>query len=135
MQPKMGKMDIDYQVLHDAFFRYQTKPKMTGVGEVYYEGKEFEANHEHIKPGKLSEDLREALGMPPGAPPPWLIYMQRCAPRLSGKNQSIPRSFRAHALQHPAIITAHGASWMLRSSRGLCVACASDMAHRRRTPT
>jgi hypothetical protein len=80
MQPKMGKMDIDYQVLHDAFFRYQTKPKMTGVGEVYYEGKEFEANHDHVKPGVLSEELREALGMPPGAPPPWLIYMQRYAP-------------------------------------------------------
>jgi len=95
MQPKMGKMDIDYQVLHDAFFRYQTKPKMTGVGEVYYEGKEFEANHEHIKPGKLSEDLREALGMPPGAPPPWLIYMQRCAPRLRPKtNPSYTRSAR-----------------------------------------
>ena len=32
MQPKMGKLDIDYQVLHDAFFRYQTKPKLTGHG-------------------------------------------------------------------------------------------------------
>ncbi|XP_057801081.1 uncharacterized protein LOC131016399 [Salvia miltiorrhiza] len=28
MQPKMGKMDIDYQVLHDAFFKHQTKPKL-----------------------------------------------------------------------------------------------------------
>ena len=26
VQPKMGKIDIDYQVLHDAFFKYQTKP-------------------------------------------------------------------------------------------------------------
>lgn len=42
MQPKMGKMDIDYQVLHDAFFKYQTKPKLTYLGDVYYEGKEFE---------------------------------------------------------------------------------------------
>ncbi len=24
MQPKLGRIDIDYQVLHDAFFRYQT---------------------------------------------------------------------------------------------------------------
>ena len=38
----MGKIDIDYQVLHDAFFKFQTKPKMTAVGEVYYEGKEYE---------------------------------------------------------------------------------------------
>lgn len=34
MQPKMGKLDIDYQKLHDAFFRFQTKPKMTGFGEM-----------------------------------------------------------------------------------------------------
>ncbi|CAL5411204.1 unnamed protein product [Camellia sinensis] len=42
MQPKMGKMDIDYQVLHDAFFKYQTKPKLTTHGDLYHEGKEFE---------------------------------------------------------------------------------------------
>ncbi len=29
VRPKMGRIDIDYQVLHDAFFKYQTKPKMT----------------------------------------------------------------------------------------------------------
>lgn len=34
VQPKMGKIDIDYQKLHDAFFKYQTKPKMTEFGEV-----------------------------------------------------------------------------------------------------
>lgn len=33
VQPKMGKIDIDYQKLHDAFFRYQGKPKMTRFGE------------------------------------------------------------------------------------------------------
>ena len=31
VQPKMGKLDVDYQKLHDAFFKYQTKPVMTGV--------------------------------------------------------------------------------------------------------
>lgn len=30
----MGKIDIDYQKLHDAFFRFQTKPKMSHFGEV-----------------------------------------------------------------------------------------------------
>ncbi len=25
MAPKMGKVDIDYQALHDAFFRYQAR--------------------------------------------------------------------------------------------------------------
>jgi splicing factor 3B subunit 2 len=42
IRPKMGKIDIDYQVLHDAFFKYQTKPKLTNHGDLYYEGKEFE---------------------------------------------------------------------------------------------
>ena len=37
VRPKMGKIDIDYQKLHDAFFKYQTKPKMTGHGDLYYE--------------------------------------------------------------------------------------------------
>lgn len=40
------------QVLHDAFFKYQTRPKLSGVGEVYYEGKEFEASITHARPGK-----------------------------------------------------------------------------------
>ena len=29
MNPKLGKIDIDYDVLHDAFFKYQTKPKIS----------------------------------------------------------------------------------------------------------
>ena len=33
----MGKIDIDYQKLHDAFFKYQRKPKMTLHGDLYYE--------------------------------------------------------------------------------------------------
>ena len=38
-------------MLHDAFFKYQTKPKLTAVGEMYYEGKEFEAAITHARPG------------------------------------------------------------------------------------
>lgn len=33
----MGKIDIDYQKLHDAFFKWQTKPKLTIHGDLYYE--------------------------------------------------------------------------------------------------
>ena len=36
-RPKMSKMDIDYEVLHDAFFKFQTKPKLTAHGDLYYE--------------------------------------------------------------------------------------------------
>jgi splicing factor 3B subunit 2 len=34
MQPKMGKINIDYQKLHDAFFRFQSKPLLTMFGEL-----------------------------------------------------------------------------------------------------
>lgn len=34
VQPKMGKVDIDYQKLHDAFFKFMTKPITTGFGEM-----------------------------------------------------------------------------------------------------
>ncbi|EPS67905.1 hypothetical protein M569_06869, partial [Genlisea aurea] len=90
MQPKMGKMDIDYQVLHDAFFKHQTKPKLTTHGDLYYEGKEFEVKLREMKPGLLSHDLKEALGMPEGAPPPWLINMQRYGPPPSYPHLKIP---------------------------------------------
>lgn len=97
MQPKLGKMDIDYTILHDAFFKYQTKPSLTRMGDLYYEGKEFEARVTDIKPGSLSSELQKALGMSDGAPPPWLINMQRYGPppsypslKISGLNAPIP---------------------------------------------
>eukprot|EP01118_Nematostelium_gracile_P013765 TRINITY_DN5236_c0_g1_i1.p1 TRINITY_DN5236_c0_g1~~TRINITY_DN5236_c0_g1_i1.p1 ORF type:complete len:336 (-),score=140.35 TRINITY_DN5236_c0_g1_i1:2-1009(-) len=90
MKPKLGKLDIDYQVLHDAFFRYQTKPKLTVHGDIYYEGKEFEITMKEKKPGQLSDDLKKALGMPEGAPPPWLINMQRYGPPPSYPNLKVP---------------------------------------------
>eukprot|EP01027_Heterolobosea_sp_BB2_P008213 GEZU01012175.1.p1 GENE.GEZU01012175.1~~GEZU01012175.1.p1 ORF type:complete len:439 (-),score=175.42 GEZU01012175.1:836-2152(-) len=91
MQPKMGKIDIDYQKLHDAFFKYQTKPKLTTHGDLYYEGKEHEVKLKFkATPGRLSENLKKALGMPPGAPPPWLINMQRYGPPPSYPNLRIP---------------------------------------------
>lgn len=90
VQPKMGKIDIDYQKLHDAFFKFQTKPPMSDFGELYYEGKEFETHLKEKKPGDLSKDLKEALSIPPLAPPPWLIAMQRFGPPPSYPNLRIP---------------------------------------------
>merc|ERR1712013_963352 len=88
-------MGIDYQKLHDTFFKWQTKPKMTLHGDLYYEGKEFEIRLKEKKPGDLSDDLRTALGMPVGpnahkVPPPWLIAMQRYGPPPSYPNLKIP---------------------------------------------
>ncbi|XP_006818701.1 splicing factor 3B subunit 2-like [Saccoglossus kowalevskii] len=95
VRPKMGKIDIDYQKLHDAFFKWQSKPKMTIHGDLYYEGKEFETRLKEKKPGELSDDLRTALGMPVGPnahkfPPPWLIAMQRYGPPPSYPNLKVP---------------------------------------------
>lgn len=97
-QPKVGKIVIDYRKLHDAFFRFQTKPEsLTGYGEAYYEGKEFETKFKERKPGDLSDALKEALSIPHLAPPPWLIAMQRYGPppsypqlRIPGLNAPIP---------------------------------------------
>lgn len=88
--PKMGRLDIDYQKLYDAFFRFQTKPVLTRFGEVYYEGKEAEVDFQHFRPGELSEATKEALGMPAGAPPPWLINQQRYGPPPSYPTLKIP---------------------------------------------
>jgi len=89
-----GGVDVDYKTLHDAFFKFQTKPtNMTGFGDLYYEGKEFELAYtrSNVKPGKLSTRLREALGMSSEkSPPPWLVNMQRYGPPPSYANLAIP---------------------------------------------
>ncbi|GJD10030.1 Splicing factor 3B subunit 2 [Galdieria sulphuraria] len=98
VRPKLGKVDIDYQVLHDAFFKFQTKPRLTNPGDLYYEFKEVEPDRAGFKPGILSDQLREALGMTSSiVPPPWLINMQRYGPppsyprlRIPGLNAPIP---------------------------------------------
>jgi splicing factor 3B subunit 2 len=91
MQPKLGKMDIDYQVLYDAFFKHQTKPgSLTKHGDMYYENKEYENKMKIFKPGKISEKLRVALGMPENSHPPFIINMQRYGPPPAYPNLKIP---------------------------------------------
>ncbi|ODV98580.1 hypothetical protein PACTADRAFT_24687, partial [Pachysolen tannophilus NRRL Y-2460] len=83
VQPKLNKLDLDYKLLYDAFFNRQTKPKLLGYGDVYYEGRELLANDELLnkidsfRPGKISKTLSNALGIPYGAPPPWIIMMSQ----------------------------------------------------------
>ncbi|BFZ55593.1 hypothetical protein PYCC9005_002634 [Savitreella phatthalungensis] len=97
VQPKMGRLDVDYQKLHDAFFRFQSKPVMSGFGETFFDGKESEATVLHRQPGRLSDELQEALGIVPGSPPPWLFAMQKLGPppaypalRIPGVNAPLP---------------------------------------------
>lgn len=97
--PKLGAIDIDYNAMHGAFFKEQTKPKnMTKFGDLYYEGKELEVSVKSRPGGPLSEKLREALGMTSeNEPPPWLLNMQRYGPppsypglRIPGLNAPLP---------------------------------------------
>jgi len=98
--PKMGGLDVDYRVLHDAFFKHQNishmKSRFTHIGDLYYEGKEFET-HKHATSRmrrvgtELSDRLKEALGMTTNnCPPPWLVNMQRYGPPPSYPNLKIP---------------------------------------------
>ncbi|KAJ2852275.1 hypothetical protein IWW36_000418 [Coemansia brasiliensis] len=90
MRPKMNKLTLDYQRLHDAFFKLQTPPKnLTGHGDLFYEGKEMDVSY-NFTPGILSESLQAALSIPPLAPPPWLINMQRYGPPPSYPSLVIP---------------------------------------------
>ena len=41
-------------------------------------------------PGNLSASLKEALAIPEGAPPPWLINMQRYGPPPAYPNLRVP---------------------------------------------
>ncbi|KAI3382088.1 hypothetical protein SNEBB_006362 [Seison nebaliae] len=101
-RPRVGRVDIDYNKLHAAFFKFQTKPRMSIHGDLYYEGKEKDNKMKDKKPGILTDTLKIALGMPTGngsnkVPPPWLIAMQRFGPppsyptlRIPGLNSPIP---------------------------------------------
>merc|ERR1711991_868466 len=97
MNPKLGRLDVDYQKLHAAFFRNMVKPRMTSHGDIYYLGKENEVRYRKHRPGNLSKRLKNALHMMENAPPPYLINMQRFGPppsytmlRIPGLNAPIP---------------------------------------------
>ena len=52
------------ETLHDAFFIHQTKPPLTLFGDVYHEQKEREIKYRAFQPGRLSDRLKKALGIP-----------------------------------------------------------------------
>lgn len=103
VQPKLGRLDIDYQKLYDAFFKFQKKPRLFGFGDVYYEGRdvvqEFDASD--FKPGHLSSELRGALGIAPGAPPPWLAAMATLGGPPSYPHMDVPRIGKSGNVEMP----------------------------------
>ncbi|GAB0493765.1 hypothetical protein MMPV_005050 [Pyropia vietnamensis] len=107
IRPKMGAGGVPAKVLRDAFLVHATKPRLTPIGDLYYELRETEgggsggdgAGCRRPVPGELSAELRAALGMPPDGvhPPPWLRAMQQYGPppayptlRLPGVNAPPP---------------------------------------------
>lgn len=89
-KPKMGMIDVPPALLHDAFFRQQERPTLSRFGDMYFENKESTPSARNIRPGRISEKLREALGMVDNAPPPWLRRMQKLGPPPSYPNVRIP---------------------------------------------
>jgi len=59
-------------------------------GDIYYEGKEDEVKTKEFRPGKVSSELRIALGISDSAPPPWIVQMQKYGPPPSYPNLKIP---------------------------------------------
>ncbi|KAK2138842.1 hypothetical protein NP493_7037g00001 [Ridgeia piscesae] len=95
VRPKLGKIDIDYQKLHDAFFKWQKKPKFPPGGFIRAHSQP-PVHHRIHMPWNNSEKY----------PPPWLIAMQRYGPppsypnlKVPGLNSQIPEgcSFGYHA--------------------------------------
>jgi splicing factor 3B subunit 2 len=76
MNPWLGRIDIDYQVLYDAFFKYQTKPELSQFGDIFYIGREEEQKMRKFRPGKISKELWLALGLGESDLPIWIYAMQ-----------------------------------------------------------
>lgn len=91
MRAKTGRgVEIDEVVMHDAFFKFQTKPTLSGHGDLYYELRELEVDNSAFEPGVISSGLRAALGIGQDDPPPWLINLQRFGPPPGYPNLKIP---------------------------------------------
>lgn len=102
MRAKTGRgVEIDHSRLRDAFFKFQTKPRLTSHGDIYYELREYEVDGSKFRPGVMSEELHAALGIKENEAPPWLINMQRFGPppgypglKIPGLSAPIPRGAR-----------------------------------------
>ena len=89
VRTKITRVDIRYDEYERAF-RKPARPPLSEFGEMYYEGREKETKNKFARPGQVSQRLRNALGMPEGYPPPWLIGMQKYGPPRSYPNLKVP---------------------------------------------
>lgn len=86
VQVKLGRLDIDYNKLHDAFFKFQfeSPPRLYKFGDVYSDTRDestlSDATIQTFRPGVVNLELRKALGMPENdmsLPPPWISVMRQ----------------------------------------------------------
>lgn len=91
VRPKLNRLDLDYQRLYDAFFKHQVKPKLYAFGDVYYESKEIEEiDKSSFRPGFLSDELKNALGITDGMSVPWAIKMKQFGAPPSYPDLKVP---------------------------------------------
>lgn len=100
VQPKSGQLDLDYEKLYDAFFRYQKKPFLLKFGRLFNENMniddlKFKETFSQIEVGTLSRNLKFALGMVDDAGnvlnelPPWYQKFEQTGPPPSYPNMKI----------------------------------------------
>lgn len=95
VQPKMSQLDLDFNKLYDAFFKYQTKPELLKYGQIYKDGMDISKLFEiermsSYRPGKLSKTLKEALGMDIRSnSPPWAQRLKALGPPPSYPHMSV----------------------------------------------
>lgn len=86
IQPKLGTLDIDFKKLYDIFFKLGStwKPDvLLPFGDLYFENRNLHEESEwrkvkrSIRPGKISKNLREIMGLKEGQLPPWCHKMQK----------------------------------------------------------
>lgn len=103
VQPKAGQLDLDFDILHDAFFKHQKKPPLLKFGECYTES----FNNENVllkeqvsqfRVGVLSRRLKIALGMIDedgtikSRVPPWYWRMSEIGPPPSYPHMKIDQN-------------------------------------------
>lgn len=98
VQPRLGTLDIDYRKLYDIFFKLGStwKPDiLLPFGDLYYENRNLEEESKWgrikktVRPGKISQSLREAMGLREGQLPPWCHKMEKLGMPPSYPNMKI----------------------------------------------
>ena len=87
---RVARIQVDFAQYERAFRKPRSTHPLTTYGEMYFEGKEKEMKYKSARPGQMSERLRKACGLAEGAPPPWLVNMQKYGPPKSYPSVEIP---------------------------------------------